>query len=73
MGKAFSGLKPLLPLNKLTTENEKAFQEGYQLMAMGLMGGIRNIFSHGDENERSPEECYEMLLLINWMFRHLPV
>lgn len=72
MGKAFSGLKPLLPLNKLKTENEKAFQEGYQLLAMGLMGGIRNIFSHGDENERSPEECYEMLLLINWMFRHLP-
>jgi len=27
---------------------------------------------HGDENTRSPEECYEMLLYLNWLFRHLP-
>lgn len=64
-GKAFSGPTPILPLNSLSTENEKSFQEGYQLLAMGSMGVIRNIFSHGDENTWSPEECFEMLLFLN--------
>lgn len=72
MGKAFSGTTPILSLNSLTTENEKSFQEGFMHLTMGAMSSIRNIFSHGDENLRSPEECYEMLLFVNWLFKHLP-
>lgn len=72
MSKVFSISNPLITLNSLTTENEKGIQDGYMFMTMGLMRGIRNIFSHGDENQRSPEECYEMLLFVNWLFRHLP-
>lgn len=72
MSKVFSLTNPLISLNGMATENEKGIQEGYMFMTMGLMRGIRNIFSHGDENQRSPEECYEMLLFINWLFRHLP-
>lgn len=26
---------------------------------------------HGDEERRQPEECFEMLMFINWMFRCL--
>lgn len=73
MSKVFSLSNPLIPLNNMATENEKGVQEGYMFMTMGLVRGIRNIFSHGDESQRSPEECYEMLLFINWLFRHLPV
>ena len=72
MSKVFSITNPLISLNSMVTENEKGIQEGYMFMTMGLMRGIRNIFSHGDENQRSPEECYEILLFINWLFRHLP-
>lgn len=72
MSKVFSLTNPSISLNSLTTENEKGIQEGYMFMTMGLMRGIRNIFSHGDEEQRSPEECYEMLLFINWLFRNLP-
>jgi uncharacterized protein (TIGR02391 family) len=72
MSKAFSLSNPLIPLNNMATENEKGIQEGYMFMTMGLMRGIRNIFSHGDENQRSPEECYEMLLFVNWLFKQLP-
>jgi len=54
MSKAFSLSNPLIPLNNMATENEKGIQEGYMFMTMGLMRGIRNIFSHGDENQRSP-------------------
>ena len=72
MGKVFSGASPTIPLSNLSTENEKNIQEGYQLIAMGMMMALRNIFSHGDENAREPEEAYEMLLFLNWLFRLLP-
>lgn len=52
-------------------ENQVSFTEGYKFLAMGSMGSIRNIFSHGDEESRSPEECFEMLIFINWLIRYL--
>ena len=69
MAKIFKPASPILSLNSLTTENEKSIQQGYQLMSMGMMQAIRNVFSHGDEGMRSPEECYEMLLFINWLYK----
>jgi uncharacterized protein (TIGR02391 family) len=72
IGKVFGGTAPLIALNTLTTENNKGIQEGYMLMTMGMMRAIRNIFSHGDEDQRSHEECFEMLLFLNWLFRQLP-
>lgn len=38
---------------------------------MGMMSSIRNVFSHGDEGRRSSEECFEMLMFLNWLFGHL--
>lgn len=72
MSKVFSLSNPIIALNGLASENEKGIQEGYMYMTMGVMRGIRNVFSHGDENQRSPEECFEMLLFVNWLFRQLP-
>jgi uncharacterized protein (TIGR02391 family) len=71
MAKAFKLDNPKIKLNSLQSENEKAIQEGFQLMTMGMMRAIRNVFSHGDETQRRPEEAYEMLLFINWLFRQL--
>lgn len=71
MSKTFNINNPVIKLNSLSSQNEKGIQEGYQFMTMGLMLGIRNIFSHGDESQRSPEECFEMLLFINWLFRQI--
>jgi hypothetical protein len=36
-----------------------------------MMAGIRNIFNHGSEDRRLPEEAYEMLLFVNWIFRKI--
>jgi uncharacterized protein (TIGR02391 family) len=72
MSKCFGLNTPFIPLNPMSTENERGIQEGFQFMSMGAMRGIRNIFSHGDANQKPPEECYEMLLFINWLFRQLP-
>lgn len=59
----------LLAIDRLEPENQDGFVEGYRFLAMGLTGAIRNVFSHGDEERRSPEECFEMLLFLNWMLR----
>lgn len=71
MSRVFTIPAPTVKINDLTTENEKSAQEGFQYLSMGMMQAIRNIFSHGDEDQRSPEEAYEMLLFINWLFRQL--
>lgn len=59
----------LLRIDRLEPENQDGFVEGYRFLAMGLTGAIRNVFSHGDEERRLPEECFEMLLFLNWMLR----
>ena len=68
MAKAFA-TSAYLDLQSVEDGNKQSFTEGFRLLTMGSMAAIRNIFSHGDEERRSPEECFEMLLLINWMFR----
>lgn len=70
MGKAFS-TSVFLDLNGIEDGNKQSFIEGYKHLTMGVMASIRNIFSHGDEERRSPEECYEMFLLVNWLFRFI--
>ena len=70
MAKAFAD-ENLIELLGVEQENQQGFIEGYKFLAMGTMAAIRNIFSHGDEQKRSPEECFEMLLFINWLFRSL--
>jgi uncharacterized protein (TIGR02391 family) len=71
MGSVFNLQNPAIAINSLQTANEQNEQEGYQKLAMGMMSGIRNIFSHGDEDRRTPEEAFEMLMFINWMFRKI--
>jgi len=72
MAKALRLDNPRVRLNSLSTDNERGIQEGYQFLTMGMIRAIRNIFSHGDEEQRAPEEAYEMLLFLNWLFRQLP-
>lgn len=70
MARAFS-TDELLDMARLEPENRDGFEDGYKFLAMGLTGAIRNVFSHGGEERRSPEECYEMLMFLNWMLRSL--
>jgi hypothetical protein len=70
MARAFAD-GALLDVECYEPENRDGFVEGYKFLAMGAMSAIRNVFSHGDEERRSPEECFEMLLFLNWLFRGL--
>lgn len=71
MGQVFNPQNLSINITTGSQQNTATIQEGYQKLAMGMMSGIRNIFSHGDEARRTPEEAFEMLLFINWMFRKL--
>lgn len=71
MGQVFNPQNPSITITTGSQQNSATVQEGYQKLAMGMMSGIRNIFSHGDEAPRTPEEAFEMLLFVNWMFRKL--
>lgn len=46
MASAFSGNPPPLALNSLQTQSEKDEQEGFKLLFMGAMAGIRNPRAH---------------------------
>ena len=70
MAKAFKN-EDFIDINQIETENQASFVEGYRFLSMGTMAAIRNVFSHGDEERRSPEECFEMILFLNWLFRYL--
>ena len=70
MGKAFNN-GSLIDFSSIEPENRKDFISGYRFLCMGAMAAIRNIFSHGDEKPREPEECFETLLFFNWLFRFL--
>lgn len=71
MGQVFNPQSPSLTIATGSQQNTTTIQEGYQKLAMGMMSGIRNIFSHGDEDRIAPEDSYEILLFVNWMFRKL--
>ena len=60
-----------LDLTNVKSSNQQGFSEGFKFLAMGSMAAIRNVFSHRDEEARSPEECFEMLMFINWLFRNI--
>ena len=72
MNRTFKVESPTIALNALVTGNERSIQEGFRGLTSGMMQAMRNIFSHGDEDQRPPEEAYEMLLFINWLFKQLP-
>lgn len=71
MRHAFSPNKPLLKLNKLSTESEKNEQQGYMDLYAGSMKGIRNPRSHEASMKDDVETALELLSLANHLMRRL--
>lgn len=71
MAQAFKPDGGRLQLVGVEAENQESFQDGFKFLTMGMMSSIRNVFSHGDEERRSAEECFEMLMFLNWLFGRL--
>ncbi len=61
MSKAFSEQKPLIKLNKLSTQSERDEQEGFKFLFMGAMVGIRNPLAHEARPITEPHRALEYL------------
>ena len=67
----FSPKAPRLMLNQLITPSEKNEQQGYMFILAGTMTGIRNPRSHEHDFVDTPEEAFEILVLVNHLMRRL--
>lgn len=71
MMKAFHEDNPLIFVSDISTKQGKSFQEGYRFMAAGCMLFLRNRFSHGDEDQESYIDGFQMLLTANQLLREI--
>ena len=62
MSRSFNEEKPLIALNKLSTQSERDEQEGFKFLFMGAMLGIRNPLAHEDFSSLiEPRRTFEYL------------
>ncbi|GIW53106.1 MAG: hypothetical protein KatS3mg082_2936 [Nitrospiraceae bacterium] len=71
MAKAFGGDPPPIALNALKTANDRSEQEGFKLLTMGAMSGMRNLYSHGDVPQMSPMDAIERLAFVSMLFKRV--
>jgi len=69
MAKAFNESNPIIKLNNLVTRSEKDEQEGFKLLYMGAMKGIRNPKAHDTEKQTDKDITLEYLAFISLLFR----
>lgn len=71
MAKTFRLTGPILKLNKLKTQSEKDEQEGFMLLYMGAMEGIRNPKAHETVQQKDPNRTLEYLGLASLLIRRV--
>lgn len=71
MMKAFNEDGPLIEIADTSTRRGKSLQEGYKFMAAGSMLFLRNKFSHGNEEQASYIDGFQMLLTANQLLREV--
>lgn len=69
MAKAFSESKPIIKINKLTTQSERDKQEGFRFLFMGAMIGIRNPKAHDDTRQIDYHKALEYLAFASLLMR----
>jgi len=65
MAKVLSENNPIIKLNKMLTPSDKDEQEGFKLIMMGIMVGIRNPKAHTIVNLDDPKRALKYLYLIS--------
>lgn len=71
MMKVFNENDPLIEVADTSTRRGKSHQEGYRFMAAGSMLFLRNKFSHGNEEQASYIDGFQMLLTANQLLREI--
>jgi len=71
MARAFGGSPVPIPLNEGKTANDTSEQEGFKFLAMGVMSGMRNLYSHGDVDQMGAMDAIERLALVSLLFKRV--
>lgn len=69
MSAAFNPENPVLKLNSLVTQSEKAEQNGYMQLFVGCMIGIRNPRAHEHGFQDEAHEALELIVLAQHLLR----
>jgi uncharacterized protein (TIGR02391 family) len=71
MSEVFSPRDPVLALNALRSESDRDEQEGFMLLFMGAMVGVRNPRAHGIVEERDAYSTMEYLMLASMLAKRV--
>lgn len=71
MATAFKKERPGIAINEMKTGNDESEQEGFMLLTMGAMAGMRNLYSHGDVATMSPMDAFERLAFVSLLFKRV--
>ena len=69
MAKAFNENNPIIKLNDFITRSDKDEQDGFKLLYMGAMKGIRNPKAHENIIQKDKNRTLEYLAFISLLFR----
>lgn len=58
---------PKIIITNIADTDKKVHQQGFKLTAMGIMAYWRNLFSHGDEEQRTAQEAISIISIISSM------
>jgi len=67
MEHAFNENAPILKVNKFENDSDKKEQKGFKYLTMGVMGCIRNKFSHDDAEQIDFLEAFKLLCFISYL------
>ncbi len=71
MSEVFRATDPRIKLNTLKTQSERDEQEGFMLLFMGAMQGIRNPQAHDNIDQRDPVRTLEYLAFASVLARKI--
>ncbi len=71
MMQALNENHPLIQIADINTRRDKSLQEGFKFISSGVMLFWRNKFSHGDEDQISYIDGFQILLTVNQLIREI--
>lgn len=71
MSRTFNFQNSQIAINDGTGGNDQSEQEGFMLLTMGAMAGVRNLYSHGDVDTIAPMDAFERLCFVSMLFKRV--
>lgn len=70
-GKVLGGDNPVVAINSNQNSSDKNEQRGFNFFALGIMAALRNAYSHGHNDEISPDTAHDYLSIISAVWKRI--